>query len=215
MLYELARRHNWLSRFIQLKKRGKTTRSLGGGWKKTTSAGRTYFYYNGKRKSKKQYKANDRKRKAASKEAKENAGKKEQKFKGEFCHLKNREDFYTQILADRKAVRDKIGEERASDLQLWFQIGDGQKRKKKSDKRIQYTHGLRKFVSLKKARMFLGIGASNYQGDHPLPKWSKRGKLGVCQFEKKAFLVESRRRGTRAVAPKIHKKYIIQEKFER
>ena len=135
-----------------------------------------------------------------------------QKLEKPFCVLKTREDFYNQVLADKRALTNKIGEERGSAIQLWFQIGDGEERRKTSDKRLQYTHGLRKFTRLQKARLFLGIDGVLTSGDKPLPKWKKRGKESVCTFEKKAWLVESRINAAgRALKPKILKKYIIQE----
>lgn len=216
------------------------SRSLGHGWNVVTTNGRKYYSYHGKRKSSEKYQsAKFRRNSRVNKKSKRNSKAKrpspnkrsraeqrkvnktrEKQFlrNAGFCKIKNRKDFYEQVLKDRKTFRDKIGEEDSSGLQLWFQIGDGHKRKKKADKRLQYTHGLRKFVNMKKAKMFLGIGSAWYErsiATHPLPKWRKTGKNSVCLFEKKAWLVVSRTRGTRAIAPRILKRYEIQEKLER
>jgi hypothetical protein len=127
---------------------------------------------------------------------------------GDFCKLENREAFVKQVIEDRKKFRDKLGEEAGSDFQLWFQVGTGEKRNRKEKKNLQYTHGLRKFTSLQKMKIFLAIEARHYE--RPLPKWDRR-KNGLCTFEKRAWLVQRRHRGQRALKPKILKRYYIQQ----
>jgi hypothetical protein len=192
-------------------------------WKRIKSKGKTVYRHKGKFTSAKKFESailrsrtkkitGGRKLRKITREVTSQRAGSSEKISGEFCRIATREKFYDQVIKDRQKFRNKIGEEESSGLQLWFQIGDGEKRKKKSDKRLQYTHGLRKFINLKKARRFLGFDGVLTSGDRPLPKWSKTGKNSVCKFEKKAWLVVSRTNNAgRALKPKILKKYIIQE----
>jgi hypothetical protein len=194
-------------------KRKPSTWRAGGGWTRIRVKGRILYQRNGRFTSEDKFNAAVKRRRASQPNWRKISppDEREEKTTGEFCKLKTREDFYKQVLKDREKFRRKLGEEKSADFQLWFQIGDGKKRRKVSDKRIQYTHGLRKFTSMRKARLFLGIDGIMTSGDKPLPRWTKRGKQGVCQFEKRATLVVSRSTGGRAKRPKILKKYIIQQ----
>jgi hypothetical protein len=212
-------------------KNKKTTWHAGNGWTRTTTSKGSYFFHKGKKVSEKRFDSSLERRKIrrikpegnwrrlpqwrrieiANEKPPSSKGSKQEKLKGQFCRLKNREEFFKKVLEDRKEFAKKAGEEKSSAVQLWFQIGDGRKMRLRSDKWIQYTHGLRKFVDLRKARLFLGIDGVMTSGDRPLPRWTKRGKNSVCQFEKKAFLVLPNKRQGRKRAPRILKKYIIQE----
>lgn len=207
----------------------RTVRNAGNGWRRIKyKTGKRLFFKKGKfttekkfndarirKLEKKKEKSPKRKWRKIEREVKKIKDKKSKtkRIKNDFCIKKTREEFYNQVLLDRKKYRDEMGEEASSAFQLWFQIGDGENRRKKSDKRLQYTHGLRKFVNIKKAHTFLGLDKWDYEKRTGivLPKWKKTGKNSVCKFEKKAWLVVSQVQGTRALQPKILKKYIIQQ----
>jgi len=193
--------------------------NIGNGWTRKTSGRRVYYFHKGKRTTETKFSSALKRQHQRRKKLREDDTKKLRKAlklpplkkqKGrtdfDFCKIKDREKFYDQILKDKQEFRRKHGEEFADNIRVDILIGDGKLKRRKDNRKEWYQQGYRRFKTLAKLRIFLGIGKITSSDGREMPEWTK-SKNGLCQFEKTAFLVKPRFRGDREIEKRVLRKY--------
>lgn len=136
-----------------------------------------------------------RKKKRA--ERAEPVGRKQHAPAFNLCFAADREDFYQQILEDRRKASKNLSEEDISAMRVRIEI-EGTPRKKRGHKRRKTTAfiGRRTFSNLHALRRFLLMDTGHVSGvtnDNPHGlDWRKKA---LCQFKKHASIIVKKERG--------------------